>query len=166
MFDGQGVNAHSQVFRIDVDQAFIHRLIAREILARLIMERAGTHSWVSTVLIPEIPKGFTQTYLGVWGNTSRSDVNLVRLTVATGTIEYTDHCALNLGYAASANHIVWGNGNLWPSLNAPSIPSISKGVEGVATDYMLHFGNHVRGSDDQTIVGEPAYVNVIWNTYR
>ncbi len=127
---------------------------------------AGMHSWVSTVLIPEIPTGFSQTYLGIWGPTSRSDVNLVGLTMATGTVEYTDHCAHNLGYTTPSNHVVWGNGTFWPSSNAPNIPTISKGIEGFLTDHMLHFGNHVRGTDDLTIVGAPAYVNVIWNTYR
>ncbi len=122
--------------------------------------------WNTFVMTPEIPTGFTQTYLGIWTQFARPDLIFVETTFAIGTIKYADHCARQNSYATSDEHLVWGNASRWQNLMVANIPTISKmGEPPTQTDYMLHFGNHVDETDN-FIVGEPAYVNVIWNTYR
>ena len=125
----------------------------------------ASHHWNSYYLVPEIPTGFTQTYLGHWLSSARPDLRFVRTTLAVGTIQYADHCAAVNNYVTNEEHIIWGNALLWPALNASNVPTIQIAGASFVTDYMLHFGNHV-DKQDVRVAGVPAYVNVIWNLIR
>jgi len=124
----------------------------------------GLDFWHTFLLVPEIPTGFTQTYLGEWDVMARPDVSLVQALLNVGTVEYVDRCAILANYTSGqTGHITWGNATLVPDIDVPNVPKPGGGV--YPTDYLLHFGNH-QNEIDLNAVGTPAYVNIIWTLHR
>ena len=119
--------------------------------------------WHSFYLVPEIPTGFTQTYLGEWDIMARPDLSHVQALLNVGTIEYLDRCAARYNYYSNTGRITWGNATLVPNIDVPNAPHPGPGT--IPTDYLLHFGNH-QDQIDQNTVGTPGYVNIIWTLHR
>ncbi len=116
--------------------------------------------WTSTTLVPEIPTGFFQYHLGQWTNAARFDVAAVYALPVLGTILFADPRDPT---PLETTHVVFGINTYYGDQDYMSNPdhNLPRLFNGGVVDTLLDFGNSV--SDvDYTLVGGPAYTNILW----
>ena len=123
--------------------------------------------WSSLVLVPEIPTGFVQQYLGEYPPAGVPYVMRgIKIFAVLGTVSYDDFCDLRLDSEKETTHVVFGSNHIYdPRRQNEPILFASFTTFGPTTDMLLDFGNNVL-ANDSLLAGAPGWTNILWMISR
>ncbi len=125
------------------------------------------YPWSAFPLVPEIPTGFVQQYLGEYPPGGVPYVlRGVKVFSVIGTVNYEDFCDMRPLAEKETTHVIFGSNHIYDPelLNEPMLFS-GFITFGPSTDMLLDFGNNATDTDG-ILAGEPGWTNILWMISR